>query len=80
MKREEEKILLGHGSGGKMMHTLIEEIFIKKFGNTILNEQTDAAILSIGLGQIAFTTDSFVIDPLFLPWWEYRETCRLRNR
>jgi hydrogenase expression/formation protein HypE len=67
MKKTENKIMLGHGSGGKMMHDLIENIFIKHFTNSILNDQTDAAILQSGSEEIAFTTDSFVIDPLFFP-------------
>jgi hydrogenase expression/formation protein HypE len=67
MKNREEKILLGHGSGGRMMHDLIENLFLKHFSNTILDEQTDAAILNVGSEEIAFTTDSFVIDPLFFP-------------
>ncbi len=49
------------------MHQLIEDLFIHHFRNKILEEQTDAAILSIGSPEIAFTTDSFVIDPLFFP-------------
>lgn len=67
MKNTGNKIMLGHGSGGKMMHELIETVFIKHFSNSILNDQTDAAILSPGSEDIAFTTDSFVIDPLFFP-------------
>ena len=67
MKKTENKIMLGHGSGGKMMHDLIETVFIKHFSNSILNDQTDAAILQSGSEEIAFTTDSFVIDPLFFP-------------
>lgn len=67
MKNREDKIMLGHGSGGKLMHSLIEDIFIKHFSNSILKEQTDSAILEIGSHEIAFTTDSFVIDPLFFP-------------
>ncbi len=58
--------MLSHGSGGKMMHNLIEDLFVKHFSNSILNEQTDSAILSVS-SPIAFTTDSFVIDPLFFP-------------
>lgn len=61
------KIMLGHGSGGKMMHDLIESVFIKHFSNSILNDQTDSAILPAGSEEIAFTTDSFVIDPIFFP-------------
>jgi hydrogenase expression/formation protein HypE len=67
MKQKEKYILLGHGSGGKMMHELIETVFIKHFSNSILNEQSDAAIIESGSDSIAFTTDSFVIDPLFFP-------------
>ena len=64
---EEGKILLGHGSGGRLMHQLIEDLFLKHFSNSILNEQADSALLSVGSDEIAFTTDSFVIDPLFFP-------------
>jgi len=67
MKTGEEKILLSHGNGGRMMHQLIENLFIKYFSNSILEEQTDSAILQIDTPEIAFTTDSFVIDPLFFP-------------
>jgi hydrogenase expression/formation protein HypE len=67
MKQKERNILLGHGSGGKMMHDLIETVFLKHFSNSILIDQTDAAILSSGSSDIAFTTDSFVIDPLCFP-------------
>ena len=67
MKSKEQNILLGHGSGGRLMHQLIGEMFLKHFSNSILNEQTDSAILDVGLSEIAFTTDSFVIDPLFFP-------------
>jgi hydrogenase expression/formation protein HypE len=67
MKLKERNILLGHGSGGRMMHELISDVFIKHFGNEILNEQSDSAILSVDSSEISFTTDSFVIDPLFFP-------------
>ncbi len=67
MNTGEEKILLSHGNGGRMMHHLIENLFLNYFGNTILNEQTDAAILPVDSPEMAFTTDSFVIDPLFFP-------------
>jgi len=59
-------ITLNHGSGGKSSQDLIKEIFIKSFGdpNAILS---DSAILDIDSRKIAFTTDSFVIDPVFFP-------------
>jgi hydrogenase expression/formation protein HypE len=67
MKSAGDKVLLGHGSGGQMMHELINGLFFKYFGNDILNRQTDSAILNDLSSPLAFTTDSFVIDPLFFP-------------
>jgi hydrogenase expression/formation protein HypE len=67
MNRSEEKILLSHGNGGRMMHDLITNMIVKYFGNKILNEQSDSAIMTVGSQEMAFTTDSFVIDPLFFP-------------
>ena len=64
MKPGEGKILLSHGNGGRMMHHLIENLFLKYFMNPILSEQSDAAILPVNTPEMAFTTDSFVIDPL----------------
>ncbi len=57
----EQNILLGHGSGGKLSHELIEKVFIRHFNNDILNQQTDSAVLE----KLAFTTDSYVVDPIF---------------
>jgi len=62
-----EKILLSHGSGGTLMHKLIDSLFMKELGNKILNEKKDSAILKIGNKKIAFTTDSYVVDPIFFP-------------
>lgn len=63
----DKNILLGHGSGGRLSHDLIKEMFIKYFYNDILVDQTDAAVLKIGTGKLSFTTDSFVVDPIFFP-------------
>jgi hydrogenase expression/formation protein HypE len=63
----QKNILLGHGSGGHLTHELIESIFLKHFDNPILNLLSDAALLPTAKGKIAFTTDSFVVDPLFFP-------------
>lgn len=62
-----KNILLGHGSGGQLSHELISKLFVKYFSNPILDEQTDAAVLSIKAEKLAFTTDSFVVDPIFFP-------------
>jgi len=67
MKNNTEKILLGHGSGGKLSHDLIENLFAKHFSNPILNQQSDSAIIPFNGKNIAYTTDSFVVDPLFFP-------------
>ena len=60
-------IRLGHGSGGKMTTTLIEDIFLPQIGNAILNQGEDAAIVTAGSAKIAITTDSYVVSPLFFP-------------
>jgi hydrogenase expression/formation protein HypE len=63
----EEKILLAHGSGGMLSNKLITDIFLKEFNNQYLNEFHDGSVYTIGKNKIAFTTDSFVVDPLFFP-------------
>lgn len=60
-------ILLGHGSGGKLTSELIKEIFVKYFSNPVLEALTDSAIVNIGDRLLAFTTDSYVVDPIFFP-------------
>jgi hydrogenase expression/formation protein HypE len=60
------KINLSYGSGGKQTSDLIHEIFLKHFNNPILNRLEDAAVLHMN-GKIAYTTDSFVVTPLFFP-------------
>ncbi len=60
-----DRILLGHGSGGSMMHTLIRDHFAPKFDIKSLNDS--AVLLGITRGKIAFTTDSYVVSPIFFP-------------
>jgi hydrogenase expression/formation protein HypE len=62
-----EHILLSHGSGGRMMDELIRTVFIKHFGKYAGNGNADAAILNGSAQKLAFTTDSYVVDPLFFP-------------
>jgi hydrogenase expression/formation protein HypE len=62
-----EVILIGHGSGGRLTRELIENIFIKYFGNPILSELHDASQIQVDSTMVAFTTDSYVIDPIFFP-------------
>jgi hydrogenase expression/formation protein HypE len=61
-----QKILLAHGSGGSMMHALIRDLLLKELNNPILEELSDSASISLK-ERIAFTTDSFVVTPLFFP-------------
>jgi hydrogenase expression/formation protein HypE len=68
-----DHILLGHGSGGQLTADLIQRLFVPAFGNDVLGALEDQATLSIpaanasGSNRIAFTTDSFVVRPLFFP-------------
>jgi len=63
----EEHILLAHGNGGKLTSQLIETCFLPYFRDPILNQLNDQAIFDLEGRRIAFTTDSFVVDPLFFP-------------
>jgi hydrogenase expression/formation protein HypE len=67
MMIKNDKVLLGHGSGGKLSHELISKLFVKYFANRYLDKQTDSAILESAEGHLSFTTDSFVVDPVFFP-------------
>ncbi len=60
-------VLLAHGGGGKLTHQLIERLFLPLFGNPLLETRHDGAVISLGSHRLAFTTDSYVIRPLFFP-------------
>ena len=62
-----KQIVLGHGSGGKLSAQLLEQVFLPAFNNPFLNKLDDQAVLSINGSRLAFTTDSFVVTPLFFP-------------
>ena len=64
---KDDIILLAHGAGGKKSADLIGGLFLKHFGNPTLNVLGDSAIIRNGAHTLAFTTDSFVVDPLFFP-------------
>ena len=66
-KLKEERITLSHGSGGKATQTLIEAVFLEAFANPLLAPLEDGAVLSAHGGRLAFTTDSYVVSPLFFP-------------
>lgn len=63
---ERPRILLSHGSGGKLTHRLLSEIVFPAFRNPYLDKADDSAVVELK-GRTAFTTDSFVINPIFFP-------------
>ncbi|GAA2710873.1 hydrogenase expression/formation protein HypE [Micromonospora olivasterospora] len=63
----ESRITLAHGAGGKASRTLVEAVFVEAFRNPILETLDDAAVLAVAGGRLAFTTDSYVVSPLFFP-------------
>ena len=63
----DDRIVLAHGGGGRLTHQLIEKIFIPAFGNPMLEQRHDGAVLPLNGSRLAFTTDSFVVRPLIFP-------------
>ncbi|MGD0854470.1 MAG: hydrogenase expression/formation protein HypE [Dehalococcoidia bacterium] len=61
-----ERILLAHGSGSKLSHDLIDKILVPPINNTILSRMDDSAVFELS-GKLAFTTDSYVVNPIFFP-------------
>jgi hydrogenase expression/formation protein HypE len=66
-KSEYDRVLLAHGGGGTLTHQLITKIFLNQFGNEYLNQLHDGAIFEINGNKFAFTTDSYVVSPVFFP-------------
>lgn len=62
---QHKNIVLGHGSGGKLTAELIDKVFLPAFANPILEQLDDQAVLQINGARLAFTTDSFVVTPIF---------------
>ena len=60
-------VLMAHGGGGKLMHQLIGKMFLAAFRNPLLETQHDAAVMELTGKKIAFTTDSYVVRPMFFP-------------
>ena len=67
MRENKGNITLAHGSGGRLMHDLIKDLFIKNLDNLFLNKLGDSAFIKSGTEKLAYTTDSFVVKPLFFP-------------
>jgi hydrogenase expression/formation protein HypE len=65
--RDHPQIVMGHGGGGKLSAELVEHIFMPAFANPALAQLGDSAVLELGGQRIAFSTDSYVVRPLFFP-------------
>ena len=65
----DETVTMSHGSGGKASHNLIEGLIAAAFTNPILDQMDDSAVLTLSSqdNRLAFTTDSYVVNPLFFP-------------
>ena len=63
----QDSVLLGHGSGGKMSGEMLRNVFLPAFKNPVLDRLDDQAIIEVNGLKLAFTTDSFVVKPLFFP-------------
>ena len=62
-----DRIAMGHGSGGRLSANLLRDLFLPLFSNPVLDRLDDQAVVEIGGARLAFTTDSFVVRPLFFP-------------
>jgi hydrogenase expression/formation protein HypE len=65
--RDYPGIVIGHGGGGKLSAELVEHLFLPAFRNEALENLGDSSVLSVPAGRLAFSTDSFVVKPLFFP-------------
>jgi hydrogenase expression/formation protein HypE len=64
---DHKTVVLGHGSGGKLTHQLIQKMILPAFRNPALEAQHDGAVLSMNAARIAFSADSYVVNPIFFP-------------
>ena len=65
--QDSTEVLLGHGSGGKLTTDLIENLFLPAFRNPFLEKLDDQAEVAIDGVRLSFTTDSYVVTPIFFP-------------
>ncbi|MGR8012056.1 hydrogenase expression/formation protein HypE [Streptomyces hypolithicus] len=65
--RDQPRVVMGHGGGGAMSAELVEHIFAPAYGGQALAQLGDAAAVTVGGARLAFSTDSFVVRPLFFP-------------
>lgn len=62
-----DRVLLAHGGGGRMTHRLISRLFYPAFRNPLLEQDHDGCVFPVEKGRLAYSTDSFVVDPIFFP-------------
>ena len=65
--RDSPTIVMGHGGGGAMSGELVEHVFLPSFADPALAQLADSAVLDVAGSRLAFSTDSFVVRPLFFP-------------
>ncbi|MFI0720615.1 hydrogenase expression/formation protein HypE [Streptomyces sp. NPDC021224] len=65
--RDQPRVVMGHGGGGAMSAELVEHVFAPAFGGEVLAQLGDAAAVTLGGARLAFSTDSYVVRPLFFP-------------
>ncbi|MCB0173467.1 MAG: hydrogenase expression/formation protein HypE, partial [Anaerolineae bacterium] len=65
--RDHPNVIMGHGGGGKLSAELVEHLFLPAFKNETLANLGDSAVLPVASGRLAFSTDSYVVRPLFFP-------------
>src|ERR1700756_3086400 len=64
---DHKEIVMAHGAGGKMTQQLIQNMFLPRFKNQLLNPLHDGAMFSVNGARFPFSTDSFVVKPIFFP-------------
>ena len=64
---DSDRVLLAHGGGGRMTHQLISQVFYPAFRNPLLEQDHDGCVFPMEEGRLAYSTDSFVVDPIFFP-------------
>jgi len=73
-KKMSDKILLAHGGGGRLAHDLVVQNFVEPLRNPLLAEMNDSAVFDFS-GRMAFTTDSYVVNPIFFPGGDIGRLC-----
>ncbi|HEX7582059.1 MAG TPA: hypothetical protein VF321_03140, partial [Gaiellaceae bacterium] len=66
-KLRDELVTLAHGAGGKATRALVEGLFLEELDNPLLAPLSDSALLELNGSRFAFTTDSYVVKPIFFP-------------